>query len=178
MLAGLSLLTGLAYPLLVTVLAHGLFPGRAGGSLLRRDGQVVGSALLAQRTVSPRYIWPRPSAVDFATVPSGASHGAPTSAALRQRVEAERGRLRLAHPGTATAPVPSELLYTSGSGLDPHLSPAGALFQAGRVAGARGLAPSQVEALIGRCAVPPQFSLLGEARVNVLQLNMALDELK
>jgi K+-transporting ATPase ATPase C chain len=164
----LTLLTGVIYPVVVTGVALLAFRRQAGGSLVVRDAQPAGSGLLAQKFESPRYFWPRPSAGDFATIPSGASNQGPTSADLAKSIAAARGHFG---PG-----APDELLTASGSGLDPHLSPAAAKFQAARVAAARNLPVDTVNALIERLIEPPQFGFLGEARVNVLSLNLALDE--
>lgn len=179
--AVLSLLAGLAYPLAVTLLASILFPQAAGGSLLRRGERIIGSALLAQGFSSPRYFWPRPSAAAYATVPSGASNAGPASSALQTAVRARAAGMRRAHSLPDQAPVPPELIFASASGLDPHLSPQAARFQAGRVARARGWTPDQEAAcrrLIDRLTEPPQFGCLGQERVNVLLLNLGLDELK
>lgn len=173
--AVLTVLTGVLYPLAVTALARVAFPAQAGGSLVNNAvGAPTGSALLAQATTSPRYFWPRPSAADYATVASGASNAAPTSAALRDAIAARASALRAAHHLAPDTPVPADLLMTSGSGLDPHLSPASAAFQAARVAAARQLPLSTVTAAIAAHTEPGD--LLGEDRVNVLLLNLALDQ--
>ena len=170
-----TLLTGVAYPLLVTGIAQLAFRDKAGGSLVRREGRIVGSALLAQRFESRRYFWPRPSAGDYATVPSGASNLGPTSAALQSNVLARAAAFRAAHGLPADAPVPADMLFASGSGLDPHISPEAAGAQVQRVAAARGLRAERVEGLLRPFIEPPQFGGLGEPRVNVLLLNLALD---
>jgi K+-transporting ATPase ATPase C chain len=163
----LTLLTGAAYPLLVTGVAKLIAARQSQGSIIERDGKIVGSVLLAQRTESPRYFWPRPSAGDFATVSSEASNQSPTSAALVQAISERKARFG--------DHAPPELLTASGSGLDPHLSPAAAEFQAARVAQARGLSAVTVTGLIMKNVEGPQFGFLGEPRVNVLSLNLALD---
>jgi K+-transporting ATPase ATPase C chain len=160
-------LTGFAYPLLVTGIAGVLFPGQAGGSLVERDGHVIGSSLLAQKTESPRYFHPRPSACDYGTMASGASNLSPSSQSLRQAVAERADAL-----GKPQAEIPIELLTASGSGLDPHLSPEAAMFQAERIATARGLPVDKVKALIERLS---QHSSLAPSLVNVLELNLALD---
>ena len=160
----LTILTGLAYPLAVWAIARGLFPGQAGGSLIERDGHVVGSALLAQRTTDPRYVHPRASAGDYATVSSGASNAAWTSAALAERVRSD------------DASTPAVLLTTSGSGLDPHLPPEAVRAQLDRVAAARHLDAAQRAQLDPLIAAHTEGGGLSPARVNVLQLNLALDE--
>lgn len=163
----LSFLTGFLYPLSL-VLVGCLFPDQAGGSLIVRYGRPVGSALLAQKNESPRYFQPRPSAADYATVASGASNLGPTSAVLAQEI-AER-RAFWGHG------VPEDLVTASGSGLDPHLSPEAAAFQTPRVAAARGIPEATVQALVKNFTDGPQFGFLGEPRVRILELNLALDE--
>jgi K+-transporting ATPase ATPase C chain len=166
----LTVLTGVIYPLLVTAAARVFFAGKANGSLVFEGDRLVGSALLAQKVDAPRYFWPRPSAADYATVPSGASNKGPTSADLIKAIDERRAKFGV------DAPV--ELLTASASGLDPHLSPEAANYQARRVAAARGLAPEKVIALIAQFTEPPQFGLFGEPRVNVFALNRALDSLR
>jgi K+-transporting ATPase ATPase C chain len=169
-------LTGLGYPLLVTGLAQGLFPWRASGSLVHRDLTVVGSDLLAQRFAAAGYLQPRPSAAGkgYDALASGGSNLGPTSGALRERVAAEVARLRAGNPGAAGG-IPAELVTASGSGLDPHLSPEGALWQAPRIARARGLDLARVEAVIREQEEGRTLGFLGEPRVNVLSVNLALD---
>jgi K+-transporting ATPase ATPase C chain len=177
----LSVLTGLAYPLAMTGLLEALFPAQANGSLLLQGGKPAGSTLLAQKFVSPRYFWPRPSAADFATLPSGASNLGPTSEALKKTVHDRTLALQTAHSLSASSPVPADLVFASGSGLDPHISPEAANFQLARVAQARGFNPAQAQtcrALIARLTETPQFGVLGASRVNVLLLNAELDALK
>jgi len=173
----LTLLTGVAYPLAVTGVARLCFPRQAGGSVLGRDGKVIGSELLAQSFTNMSVFWPRPSGADFATVPSGASNKGPTSADLKKAIEDRAARLRTAHGVTVGAPVPADLLTASGSGLDPHISPAAARFQLERVARARGfdeVRRQRLATLVEQHVEPPQFGFLGEPRVNVLMLNLAL----
>lgn len=173
----LTVLTGVLYPLAVTAVARLAFSHQASGSQVMRQGQLVGSDLLAQKFTSARYFWPRPSACDYGTVPSGASNLGPTSADLQQAVADRATALRTAHHLATDAPLPADLLYASGSGLDPHLSPAAARLQVARVAAARALPPARVAALVEHQIEGPQFGLLGDARVNVLRLNLALDTL-
>jgi K+-transporting ATPase ATPase C chain len=177
----LSLLTGLLYPLAVTGLATVLFPKASQGSLVVRQGKVAGSALIAQSFTSARYFWPRPSAADFATLPSGASNLGPTSAVLKKAVADRSAQLRTAHGLPADAAVPPDLIFASASGVDPHISPEAALFQVQRVGKARGFQDLQMakcRGLIRHFTESPQFGCLGEPRVNVLLLNQALDEIK
>jgi K+-transporting ATPase ATPase C chain len=172
-----TVVTGIAYPLVITVIAQLAFHNQANGSLVVRDGNVVGSALIAQQFQTDKYFWPRPSAGGYATVPSGASNLGPTSAALQSNVLANAAAIRTANKLPADAPIPADLLFTSGSGLDPHISPAAARLQVARVAAARGVSADSVGALVEKFVEPPQWGFLGEARVNVLRLNLALDEL-
>lgn len=179
-LLGFSALTGLAYPLAITGLARAFFPHQAGGSLLRQDGKVVGSALIGQAFTDPRDFWGRPSATTpgpYNGAASGASNLAPSSPQLREAVEARIAALRALDPG-ATGPVPVDLVTASASGLDPDISPAAAAFQVPRVARARGLDEAEVRALVARHTTEPQFGILGEPRVNVLRLNLDLDTLR
>lgn len=159
-----TVLLGVAYPLLMTAVAQALFPRQANGSLIERNGQGVGSALIAQKFERPEHFWARPSAVDFNPLPSGGSNLGPTSQDLVQKV-AER----------AKTGVTGELLYASASGLDPHISPAAALAQVTRVARATGLDPKRLEHLVAEHTEDRQLKILGEPRVNVLELNLALE---
>jgi K+-transporting ATPase ATPase C chain len=163
----LTVLTGLLYPLAVTGFARVLFRQKADGSLIVADGKIRGSELLAQKFEQPGYFWPRPSAADYATVASGASNKGPTSADLAKAIAERREKFG--------AQAPGDLLTASGSGLDPHLSPEAAKYQAARVAAERKLAVEQVNALIAAHIEPPQWGVFGEPRVNVLTLNRALD---
>lgn len=174
--------TGVLYPLVMTVLLQLAFHRQAEGSLIERDGKIVGSELLAQQFQGPTYFWPRPSAATYGTGPAGlvASSGSnlgPTSAQLQTNVRTNAKALRDAHKLAADAPVPADLVYASASGLDPHISPQAARFQIARVAAARGLSKDQVGALVERFTEPPQWGFLGEARVNVLLLNLELDSI-
>ena len=181
----LSVLTGLAYPLVITGLAKLIFPHQAGGSLILKDGKVIGSEWIGQSFTAPKDFWGRPSAtVDGDSKPlpynganSGGSNLAPSNPDLAKAVQERIAALRAADP-EATGPVPVDLVTASGSGLDPHISPAAAAFQVHRVAKVRGLDEAKVRNLVAAHTEAPQFGLLGEARVNVLKLNLALDQAK
>jgi potassium-transporting ATPase KdpC subunit len=179
LLGALTLLTGLIYPLAVTGIAAVAFPGGARGSLIERDGRVVGSEWIGQPFEEPGYFWSRPSATSrpFDGGASSGSNLGPTHPALAAQVTARIERLRAADPGSAGQPVPIDLVTASGSGLDPHISPAGAIYQIRRVARSRGLDESSVRALVERAIEGRTFGVLGEPRVNVLRLNLALDAL-
>ena len=176
----LSLITGLAYPLLVTALGQTLFPSQAAGSLIVKDGKPVGSALIGQSFTDHGHFWGRPSATgpfaNNAAASSGSNQG-PLNPALVDAVKARVQALREADPGN-TAPVPVDLVTASASGLDPHISEAAARFQVQRVATVRKLDAAQVEALVEQATERPLLGLLGEPGVNVLRLNLALDALK
>jgi potassium-transporting ATPase KdpC subunit len=173
----LSLITGLAYPLLVTAVAQIVFPHQANGSLIVRDGKTVGSQLIGQSFGDPKYFWSRPSATGPMAYNAGASGGSnlgPTNPALADAVKGRIEALRAADPGN-TAPVPVDLVTASASGLDPHISRAAADYQLARVARVRGLAPDAVRALVDRHTEGAWLGFLGEPRVNVLMLNLALE---
>ena len=167
-----------AYPLLVTSVGQVLFPAQANGSLVVRAGQVVGSRLIGQQVSGQRYFHGRPSAAGkgYDAQSSGGSNLGPTSAVLARRMEAEATRLRAENLGTGALPV--DLLTASGSGLDPHVSPGAAAFQIARIATVRGLKPERVAALVERLIQEPELGILGPARINVLELNLALDEMR
>jgi K+-transporting ATPase ATPase C chain len=174
LLALMTVLTGLAYPLAVTGLAQLLFPTQSNGSILVRDGKPVGSLLIGQNITDPRLFHPRPSATTPAPYnpqSSGGSNLSPTSKTLTDRITADAATLRTENP---TTPIPADLLTTSASGLDPHISPAAARFQIPRIAKARGIPESTLQALIDANTESPLAGLLGEPRVNVLALNLAL----
>jgi potassium-transporting ATPase KdpC subunit len=170
------ILLGLGYPLLVTGIAHIVFPGKAAGSLVLRDGQVIGSELLAQSFTSNRYFHPRPSAAGngYDATASGGSNLAQSNKVLVDRIQVSIDKLSAENPGH---PVPIDLVTTSGSGLDPDITPDSAYFQAERVAKARNLSAAQIDQFIQVNIVERQFGLLGEPRVNVLRLNLKLDSI-
>ena len=170
-----TVLTGLLYPVFITVVAQLAFPKQANGSLLERDGKVVGSALLAQQFLGTNYFWPRPSADTYATVASGASNLGPTSGQQLTNVVNNLAAFRTGNNLATNAPVPADMVYASGSGLDPHISPAAAELQVARVAVSRDLPADRVRALVAQYTTPPQLGFLGEPCVNVLLLNLALD---
>jgi len=171
----LTILTGLLYPGMVTGICQLAFPAQANGSLVFRDGKVIGSVLIGQGFSKPEYFHPRLSAVNYDASNSGGSNLGPTNQALIDRVKSSLENFRRENPEYA-GPVPADLLTTSSSGLDPHISPASARAQAGRVARARGVAVSAIQALVHTHTEGRALGLLGEPRVNVLQLNFALDK--
>jgi K+-transporting ATPase ATPase C chain len=178
--AVLTLVTGVAYPLLITGVGRVAFPSQAAGSVIERDGREVGSSLIGQPFSSPKYFWGRPSATGPQPFNGAASTGtnqSPTNPALAEAVAARVQALREADPGNNT-PVPVDLVTASGSGLDPHISPAAAEYQVARVARARGWSTDKVRQLVAAHTDGRTFAMLGEPRVNVLTLNLALDAAK
>jgi K+-transporting ATPase ATPase C chain len=189
MIVCMTVITGLVYPLAMTGIAQLLFPYQANGSLITKDGKVIGSALIGQNFTSDKYFHPRPSAttepdpkdatktipVPYAADNSSGSNYGPTQKDLIDRVKGDAAALAKENPGT---PIPVDLVTTSASGLDPDITPAGAMFQVPRVAKARGLTVDQVRALVEENVQGRTLGVLGEPRVNVLALNMALDALK
>jgi K+-transporting ATPase ATPase C chain len=180
MLLVMTVITGVMYPLVATGVAQVLFPHQANGSLIEKNGKPIGSELIGQYFDDPRYFWGRPSATAPQPYNGTASNGSnlgPTNPALRDAVQQRIDALRKADPGN-TAPVPADLVTASGSGLDPDISPAAAQYQVARVARVRHLPAEQVQALVAQFTQGRQLGLLGEARVNVLQLNLVLDGLQ
>lgn len=178
LLAILTVITGVVYPLAVTALAQVFFPSQAGGSLVWSESEPVGSAVIGQANNDPRYFWPRPSATDYNTLPSGGSNLSPASGLLAEQAGQRAAKFRAANGLPADSPVPAEMLFASASGLDPHIGPEAARLQIGRVAAARGLNNDVVAALVEQFVEGPQLGILGQPRVNVLLLNLALDDLE
>lgn len=175
----LTALCGVVYPLALTVLARAVFPDRANGSLVVRNGRIIGSSLIGQASDDPRYFWSRPSATPKAPYNAALSSGSnwgPNHPDRKAALAERRHALQAADPGNP-AHVPADLLTASASGLDPHISPQAAFYQVSRVARARGLAPAVVAGLVSRSITPRQFGVLGEPAVNVLLLNLELDRL-
>jgi len=172
-----SLLTGLIYPLLMTGIIQIAMPEQASGSLIVVNGKIVGSELIGQNFTSPGYFHGRPSAVNYAGNGSGASNFGPTNKNLMEQVSQRISEVRAENNLSSNATVPSELVLASASGLDPHISMEGAMLQVPRVANARGIPESEVKVLVYQHIEPAQFGIMGQERVNVLNLNLALNEL-
>jgi potassium-transporting ATPase KdpC subunit len=180
-LLAMTVLTGIVYPLLMTGLAQLCFHDKANGSLIMKNGKIAGSELIGQKFDSSIYFWSRPSAIDYNPVPSGASNFGPTSEKLKKQVSERRADFAGKNSINDIAAIPKEMIFASGSGLDPHISPEAAFYQVERVATARNLNPAQkqrVLQLITYMTEGPQYLLFGEPRINVLKLNLAVDNLR
>lgn len=177
----MTILTGIVYPLLMTGVAQVTFPAKANGSLIMKNGKIIGSELIGQKFDSTIYFWSRPSAIDYNPIPSGASNFGPTSAKLKQQISDRRKFFASQNYISDTMAIPKEMIFASGSGLDPHISPEAAMVQIDRVAKARKLNEMQTQKLkklINNYTEGLQFSLFGEPRINVFDLNLALDQMK
>jgi K+-transporting ATPase ATPase C chain len=179
-LLAMTILTGLAYPLIMTGIAQVAFPSKSNGSLLVQNDKVIGSKLIGQKFDSISYFWSRPSAIGYNPVPSGASNYGPTSDTLRKLVKARRDFFAKMNSVKDISSIPKEMIFASASGLDPHITPAAALLQTERISVARHFTTVQkaeLLATIKKLTEPPQFLFLGEERINVLILNIALDKI-
>ena len=177
--AVLTVLCGIIYPLLITGFAQSFFPEKANGSLIRENNKLIGSKLIGQKFDSASYFQSRPSAVDYNPLPSGGSNLGPNSEKLKEQVAARVEQWTKSNPAVSANKIPSEMLFASASGLDPHISPTAALLQIDRIVEARNLTDAQkqhIVELVNKLTEKPQFSLLGESRINVLKLNIALDK--
>ena len=177
-----TIICGLAYPVVITIISQLVFKDQANGSLVMRDGKIIGSALLAQQFTGTNYFWPRPSACTYGTGPtglvaSGGSNLGPTSGALQTNVINNTAAFISGNNLPTNTPVPADIVFASASGLDPHISPQAAQLQIARVAVARGLSAEKITALVDKFTESSQWGFLGEPRVNVLLLNVALDEI-
>jgi K+-transporting ATPase ATPase C chain len=177
MLLAFTVITGVIYPLAVTGIAQVIFPRQANGSIIVVDGKAVGSELIGQQFDDPKYFWGRPSATNYNAAASSGSNYGPMNPALMDMVQARMDALKAAEPSNPL-PIPVDLVTASGSGLDSHISVAAALYQVNRVASARGWGEAEVKSLVEKCTEGRQFGFLGEPRVNVLKLNLALDGVK
>ncbi len=179
-LAVMTVLTGIIYPLIMTGIAQAGFPSKSNGSLILKDGKVIGSELIGQKFDSTIYFWSRPSAIGYNPIPSSGSNYGPTSDTLRKQVNARRISFASANSLTDALSVPKEMVFASGSGLDPHISPEAALMQVERVVNARHFDNTKKEILLKKIndlTEQPQYLLFGERRVNVLMLNLELDKI-
>ena len=176
----MTILTGIIYPLVMTGIAQVVFPSKSNGSLILKDSKVIGSELIGQKFDSSIYFWSRPSAIGYSPVPSGASNYGPTSDTLKKLVDTRREYFANNNSVNNLTDVPLEMIFASGSGLDPHISPAAAQLQVERIAQARHFDSSQKQNLVEtvkKLTEKPQFLILGEERINVLKLNIALDRM-
>ena len=170
------ILTGLIYPTFITIIAQTAFRDKAQGSIIRNDGKVLGSYLIAQKFNKDKYFWPRPSAVGYNPMPSGGSNLSATSKTLHETINQRKRSLLASDRSKKEVQIPSDLLYSSGSGLDPHISPASALFQSNRVAKSRYIKKAKLIELINKATENRDLLIFGEPRVNVLKLNLLLEE--
>lgn len=176
----MTILTGIIYPLLMTGVAQITFPAKANGSLIMKDGKIIGSELIGQKFDSTIYFWSRPSAIDYNPIPSCGSNFGPTSAKLKKQVADRRASFAGSNSINDTLSIPKEMIFASASGLDPHISPNAALLQVERIVSARQLDNNKKQQLmqaIKELSEEPQLSILGESRINVLALNLELDKL-
>ena len=181
MLLLMTLLTGILYPLAITAFSKFVFPNQSNGSLIKINGKVVGSKLIGQKFDSVAYFWPRPSAVDYNPLPSGASNYGPTSAKLQKQISERRKDFISKNGLTKNSVIPSEMLMASASGLDPHISPEAVYLQVDRVAKARNFNQNQRQKMlkiISNLIEKPQFDLFGQSRVNVLLLNLEINSIR
>ncbi|MDI7186616.1 potassium-transporting ATPase subunit KdpC [Leptospira santarosai] len=172
----LTFITGILYPIVITGFAERFFPFQSNGSLAIAEGKTTGSELIAQKFTKNEYFWPRPSETDYYTIPSGASNQSATNASLRDKIEERKRNLLEKHPDQKS--VPNDLLFASGSGLDPHISPDAARFQMNRIIKARKLNGDRIRLfrdVVERSIERPSFGYIGENRINVLRLNLKLD---
>jgi K+-transporting ATPase ATPase C chain len=177
----MTILTGIVYPLFMTGIVQLIFPAKANGSLIMNNGKVVGSELIGQKFDSSIYFWSRPSAVGYNPIPSGASNYGPTSDTLKKQVTARRILFAKANSLSDIKAIPNEMIFASGSGLDPHISPNAALMQIGRIVKARKFNEAQKQKLfelVNNMTENPQMIVLGESRINVLKLNIELDKIQ
>jgi len=180
LIALMIIILGILYPLAITGIVQVIFPHKANGSLLVTKGKVIGSVLIGQKFERDRYFWPRPSAIDYNPLPSGGSNLGPTSAELQKQIVSRRTILLKTYGLNERAIIPLDLLFASGSGLDPHISPEEARFQMNRITRTRGFdknGENELHKLIDKYIEPRDFVVLGEPRINVLKLNVALDSL-
>ena len=180
-LLAMTILTGIIYPVLMTGMAQLVFPFQANGSLIKKNGKIIGSELIGQKFDSSAYFWSRPSAVDYNPIPSGGSNLGPASNKLKKQVSERRAVFAIKNSITDTTSIPKEMLFASASGLDPHISPQAAMMQVERVTKTRNFNTSQKQQLIdliNKGVEKPQFGVFGEERINVLILNIDLDEIK
>jgi K+-transporting ATPase ATPase C chain len=180
-LLAMTILTGIIYPFFMTGVAQLIFPSKANGSLITKNGKIVGSELIGQKFDSSIYFWSRPSAIDYNPMPSGASNLGPTSEKLKEQVKERRLLFATSNTIADTSVIPTEMLFASASGLDPHISPEAALLQLNRVAMARNLSDAQIQQvvqLIKNETKGLQFFRFGDPRINVFELNLALDSIK